>query len=311
MLKKVHNLPTAREEPREVPVQSAQTSALDQAQNAHKLHKHVHRWVRQSFFPRHNDLQGLLRLGWQICVQSCTLHTKVCVLCGKSAPTGGHKTCTQQLVPTSWVPEIVSPIYNYLSSVILDENFEQTDFLFLSMSSHRMWNNFSAKARIVINLLALHRNNINHCSKKTFPSHWPGLLWFISPLERLPLHFVDWRFFHQKNQSPFLKSKSSHNKCDFLETKTQSLWLPINHSQGFLCISGFGKISAHFKLIRKGQEPTNNFSSSILLHHQRKWTLLNMLAKCVDSVPMTCLTPLPVVLKANCSSVHEFTDYNS
>ena len=74
--------------------------------------RHVREWIRKGYTPRHNDLQGLPRLGWQIYNQLASLYLHEDVLCRKFEPPDGSEPYLQQIIPPALVSEIFTSLHN-------------------------------------------------------------------------------------------------------------------------------------------------------------------------------------------------------
>ena len=93
-----------------------QISPMAKAQRADESLKHVRRWVKDNIVPRHTDLQGLPRLGWQLYNQLSNLYIQDDILCRKFQPKDGSLPYLQQIVPPALVPEIVTSLHDSLTS---------------------------------------------------------------------------------------------------------------------------------------------------------------------------------------------------
>ena len=93
-------------------VENETNSKFAQAQGADESLKHVRHWVRQKIIPTQNDLQGLLRLAWQMYNQLGSLYIQDGILCRKFEPTNGRLAYLQQIVPQSLVTEVITSLHN-------------------------------------------------------------------------------------------------------------------------------------------------------------------------------------------------------
>ena len=112
----VYILPDPEIHHRDISVENEPNSKFAQAQEADDSLKHVRHWVRQKITPTQNDLQGLLRLAWQMYNQLSSLYIQNGILCRKFEPTNGRLAYLQQIVPPSLVTEIITSLHNSLTA---------------------------------------------------------------------------------------------------------------------------------------------------------------------------------------------------
>ena len=94
------------------PQATAAANPLAKAQQADESLRHVRKSIRKGYTPRHNELHGLPRLGWQLYNQLASLYLHDNVLRRKFEPLDGSETYLQQFIPPALVSEIITSLHN-------------------------------------------------------------------------------------------------------------------------------------------------------------------------------------------------------
>ena len=94
------------------PQATAAANPLVKAQQADERLRHVREWIRKRYTPRHNELQGLHRLGWQLYNQLASLYLHEDVLCQKIEPHDGSEPYLQQIIRPALVSEIITSLHD-------------------------------------------------------------------------------------------------------------------------------------------------------------------------------------------------------
>ena len=84
------------------PQATAAANPLVKAQQADESLRQVREWIRKGYTPRHNELQGLPRLGWQMYNQLTSLYLHEDVLCRKFEPLDGSEPYLQEIIPPAF-----------------------------------------------------------------------------------------------------------------------------------------------------------------------------------------------------------------
>ena len=92
------------------PVDPSLTKNIRIAQDGDESLKLVEDWVRQSRVPRNDDIQGSLRLAWQLYNQFSSICISDEVPCRKIDSTDGRVSFLPQIFPQSVVEELLGSI---------------------------------------------------------------------------------------------------------------------------------------------------------------------------------------------------------
>ena len=299
------------------PQATATDNPLAKAQQADESLRHVREWIRKGYTPRHNDLQGLPRLGWQMYNQLASLYLHEDVLCRKFEPLDGSEPYLQQIIPPALVSEIITSLHNsatagHLGTYKTIEKIRQRYY----------WPGFKEDVK-------KHIRCCDRCQKRAAPprTHRHSLTdWPVS----YPFHHIG---------LDFLGPLPISNNCQYVlligdhftkwyeaiplpdqraETTADALlkhWIcrfgcphSIHTDQGRNFESDLFQQLMRRLEINKTRTTSFHPQSNAVIERMNR-TLLNMLAKCIDQNQSDWSSLLPFVLMAYRSSVHESTGF--
>ena len=313
----VYILPNSDAHHRDISVEDEPFSKFPQAQEADESLKHVRRWVTQKIIPSQNELQGLLRLAWQMYNQLGSLYIQNGILCRKFEPTNGRLAYLQQNVPPSLVTEMFTSLHNSLTAGHLGA-YKTLEKLrqrycgpgFKTDVKHHIFRCDKCQKRS--GPPQKHRHSLVDW-KISYPFHHIGLD-FMGPLPTSNgCHYIlligdlltKWY-----KAIPLRDQTAATTSDALLERWICRFGCPysINTDQGTNFESQlFASLLKKLEIDKTRTTAFHPQSNSVIERMNR--TLLNKLAKCIDEDQTNWSVKLPYVLMAYRSSVHESTSF--